>query len=236
MVLDEITNVAYISQSNGDNLSVLGGRGIDQHLAIVHAAGQVEYGLSDAVNSTVETVDQAGAKIAAFLYEPFGQTIASGSTYPFQFTGRIPASASLYYYRARFYSPSMGRFISEDPIGFAGQGTSLYAYVENDPVDSVDPTGLLGVPTFGPVKGPIRVPIRPLPPIGPGPLPVPIPVGICQAGGNPPCKLIYSVIVPHWNKRQCTYLCGSFTLHRFVLPAESCPVPQGGWVPGSPTP
>jgi len=58
-----------------------------------------------------------------------------------QYTGRENDGTGLYYYRARYYSPSLHRFISEDPIGFAG-GVNLYAYSENDPVNLKDPTGL----------------------------------------------------------------------------------------------
>jgi RHS repeat-associated protein len=47
----------------------------------------------------------------------------------------------LYYYRARYYDPKIGRFISEDPIGFAG-GVNLYSYVDNNPVLAGDPSGL----------------------------------------------------------------------------------------------
>jgi RHS repeat-associated protein len=48
----------------------------------------------------------------------------------------------LYYYHARYYDPALGRFLSEDPIGFAGGQANLYAYVGNDPIDFTDPFGL----------------------------------------------------------------------------------------------
>jgi RHS repeat-associated protein len=58
------------------------------------------------------------------------------------FTGREwDPETGLYYYRARYYDSRIGRFISEDPIGFAG-GANFYAYVENGPTNRVDPTGL----------------------------------------------------------------------------------------------
>jgi RHS repeat-associated protein len=47
----------------------------------------------------------------------------------------------LYYYRARYYHPQLQRFISEDPIGFAGGDANLHAYVGNDPVNATDPSG-----------------------------------------------------------------------------------------------
>jgi RHS repeat-associated protein len=47
----------------------------------------------------------------------------------------------LKYYRARYYHPDLQRFVSEDPIGFAGGDVNLYAYVFNDPLNNTDPTG-----------------------------------------------------------------------------------------------
>ena len=52
------------------------------------------------------------------------------------------SESGLYYYRARYYDPSTGRFLSEDPIGLDGGVTDFYVYVRNDPIDSLDPTGL----------------------------------------------------------------------------------------------
>jgi RHS repeat-associated protein len=140
-VLDDETNVAYVSRSNGDSLSVLSGRALDTHLAVVHANGQVEYGLADAQNSTIATADQTGKLVSSFSYEAYGETTTS-SSYPFQFTGRVPSAASLYYFRARFYSPCTGRFISEDPLGLAGGSTLLYQYAGNSPLVRSDPLGL----------------------------------------------------------------------------------------------
>lgn len=50
------------------------------------------------------------------------------------------------YYRARYYDPMEGRFLSEDPIGFAGSGTNFYAYVVNNPISFRDASGLCGGP------------------------------------------------------------------------------------------
>ncbi|MCI0526871.1 MAG: RHS repeat-associated core domain-containing protein, partial [Nitrospira sp.] len=55
--------------------------------------------------------------------------------------GREQDTADLYYYRNRYYKPSIGRFVSEDPIGLAG-GSNWYAYVEQNPLTSIDPLGL----------------------------------------------------------------------------------------------
>lgn len=68
---------------------------------------------------------------------------------PFQFTGRENDGTSLQYNRARYYSPSMGRFISQDPAGFAGSGANLYWYGNGDPIDFVDPSGESSSPEVG---------------------------------------------------------------------------------------
>lgn len=57
-----------------------------------------------------------------------------------EFTGRENDGNGLYYYRARFYTPVPGRFVSEDPIGWRG-GANLYKYVMDDPTDLIDPLG-----------------------------------------------------------------------------------------------
>ena len=51
-------------------------------------------------------------------------------------------SHDLYYYRARYYDPTLGRFISSDPIEFLAGDFNFYRYVGNDPVNFVDPSGL----------------------------------------------------------------------------------------------
>src|SRR5204863_8189922 len=54
------------------------------------------------------------------------------------------AETGLYYYRARYYEPTNGRFLSEDPMGVFG-GTDFYIYVENNPITGNDPTGLFTI-------------------------------------------------------------------------------------------
>jgi RHS repeat-associated protein len=59
---------------------------------------------------------------------------------PLQYTGRYHDGTGLYYYRARYYSPKYHRFISQDPIGFAG-GINVYRYVGDNPTNYTDPSG-----------------------------------------------------------------------------------------------
>lgn len=79
-----------------------------------------------------------------YTYGAFGGTSATGtgSGNPAQYTGRENDGTGLYYYRARYYSPGLQRFVSEDPIGFAAGDSNLYAYVGNAPTMWVDPLGL----------------------------------------------------------------------------------------------
>lgn len=99
--------------------------------------------LPDALGSTLALVDSAGTPKTQYTYEPFGKTTESGSASgnTSQYTGRENDGTGLYYYRARYYSPGLQRFISEDPIGFGG-GINFYAYVRNDPINKSDPFGL----------------------------------------------------------------------------------------------
>jgi len=145
-ILDEITNVVAQSDTLGNQYNILTGQTIDQHLALVENSGQVEYGLTDAINSTVASVDTAGFGIAQFQYEPFGQTTVAGSNYPFQYTGRVPVLYDIYHYRARYYDSIDGRFISEDPIGLDGGDENVYRYVFNSPLNFYDPLGLKAKP------------------------------------------------------------------------------------------
>jgi RHS repeat-associated protein len=69
---------------------------------------------------------------------------AAGDRY--KYTGReAETDLGLYYYRARFYDPTLGRFISQDPLGFAGGDINLYRYLVNNPLTATDPFGLEGV-------------------------------------------------------------------------------------------
>ena len=107
--------------------------------------------LPDALHSTLAMADNAGAVQTTYTYEPFGTSAISGqtNTNSYQYTGRENDATGLDYYRARYYSPSHQRFISEDPIGFAGGDTNLYAYVRNNPNGLIDPTGLVTWPARG---------------------------------------------------------------------------------------
>jgi RHS repeat-associated protein len=128
--------------------SILTGLGVDERFARNDATGRT-YFLTDALNSTIALTDPTGAIREQYSYDPYGNVTPSdtttGFTNPYQYTGREADTPGLYYYRARYYSPMMGGFISEDPAGFAGRQLSFYAYVNGDPLDRTDPLGLINL-------------------------------------------------------------------------------------------
>jgi RHS repeat-associated protein len=119
---------------------------IDEPLARVKADGSVRYYQQDALGSVIALTDDTGAVKTQYSYDPFGGATISGevSDNPFQYTGRENDNTGLYYYRARYYSPELQRFISEDPIRLRG-GINFFAYVGNNPVKFIDPSGLVCV-------------------------------------------------------------------------------------------
>ena len=146
-------NVAQERSSNGQvTANQLTGLELDE-VFVRTDASQREF-LTDALGSTLALADTSGVVQTSYTYEPFGKTMASGATSSnaYQFTGRENDSTgalSLYNYRARYYSPVLQRFLSEDPVGLAGGDVNPYVYVVNSPIDLRDQMGLAAVPPVG---------------------------------------------------------------------------------------
>lgn len=121
---------------------------IDEPLARIKSDGTIRYYQQDALGSVIALTDENGVIKTQYVYDPFGNTTIAGETSdnPFQYTGRENDGTGLCYYRARYYSPELQRFISEDPIGLAG-GINKYVYVWNQPTRYIDPYGLAGMDT-----------------------------------------------------------------------------------------
>ena len=120
------------------------GLNIDEPLAMLRS-GATDFYEADGLGSVTSLTSAAGALAQTYTFDSFGkQTASSGSlTNPFQYTGReFDPETSLYYYRARYYDPATGRFLSEDPIGFNPGQSNFYSYVGNSPLGRFDPSGL----------------------------------------------------------------------------------------------
>jgi len=117
--------------------------GVDEVFTRTDATGSM-IPLADTLGSTLALTDNAGTLQTQYTYEPFGQTSGSGlgSSNTQQYIGRENDGTGLYYYRSRYYSPRLQRFISEDPIGFLGGDIDLYVYVGNSPILHSDRQGL----------------------------------------------------------------------------------------------
>jgi RHS repeat-associated protein len=124
-------------------VDLLTGMGIDEYLMRTDASSSRDP-LSDAFGSTVSLSDASGTVQTEYSYEAFGTATVSGSasTNELRYTGREEDGTGLDYYRARYYHPGLQRFISEDPIGFAGGDANLYTYVFNAPLDFTDSSGM----------------------------------------------------------------------------------------------
>ena len=118
-----------------------------RNVAMRDAAGKLHYLLADHLGSTVGLMDASGSIEALQKYWPYGAVRSSTAITQTDklFTGQRvepgdPAALGLYDYRARFYSTLVGRFVSADPV--AKDGLNRYAYVLDNPLRLVDPSGL----------------------------------------------------------------------------------------------
>lgn len=133
-----------VQEQSGTTANLLTGFGYDQFYSRTDGGGTA-VPLADSLNSTVGLTDASGGFTSQYTYEPFGATTTSGGTSSaYQYTGRENDGTGLYYYRARYMSPALGRFMSEDPLGFGGGDVNLYAYVGGQVLDFRDPSGLFG--------------------------------------------------------------------------------------------
>ena len=158
---DGLNIVQELTSGGTPTANLLTGLGIDEAFTRTDASGTSTL-LTDALGSTLALADASGAVQTTYAYEPFGATTSSGasSTNSLQFTGRENDGAGLYFYRARFYSAQLQRFVSEDPLGSDG-GLNLFAYAADSPTNLVDPLGLK--PSVDPGRQPGRRGGRPRP-------------------------------------------------------------------------
>ena len=129
------------------------GTGIDNLLCFTdHATTNTYFAIKDHQNTVIALADSQGVVVESYDYDGYGRTrvfsatgkeltaSAYGNRYCFQ--GReIDWTTGLYYFRARWYSPTIGRWLSKDPLGISG-GINLYEFCASNPVNFIDPDGL----------------------------------------------------------------------------------------------
>lgn len=118
---------------------------------MMNRSGQDYYYHADILGSTAALTDSTGNLVESYIYNPYGKVTvydeagspvaASVKGNPYLFTGRrYDVESALYYYRARYLNPALGRFMNPDPKGFI-DGMNLYEYAMSNPLRYVDPRG-----------------------------------------------------------------------------------------------
>jgi RHS repeat-associated protein len=126
------------------------GVGVDAIASDEDATGTVRWAMSDHQGSVRDVIDSNGSILNHIVYDSYGQVESETNTavdLRYGYTGRdLDEESGLSYYRARYYDPASGRFISEDAIGFGGGDENLYRYVLNSPTNYIDPDGEFAIP------------------------------------------------------------------------------------------
>ena len=134
------------------------GPAVDELLGRTDSGGNTAWYLTDKNGTVRDIVDTSGNALDHIVYDSYGNVTSesnssNGDRFKFQ-AMQLDAGTGLYFDNARYYDPTGGRFVGQDPISFAAGQSNLYVFVGNGPTDAIDPTGLqqLGQP-FGPQGG-----------------------------------------------------------------------------------
>jgi len=137
-----------------------------QHSTPSPASPPAYYAIKDHQNTVIALADSSGTVVESYEYDAYGNTqvfdaigtelTASALENRYTFQGReIDWHTGLHYFRARWYDPETGRWLSKDPIGISG-GLNLYVAFANNPVNFIDPSGLLSGKNKGKASDAIR--------------------------------------------------------------------------------
>jgi len=146
--------VAFEADSAGSiGLRYTWGPGADNLLAIQDESGNHYYATNDRLGSVRSLAKRDGTWLLTRRWTPYGSTLSRDSSASFTWGSRLrygwtgreyDTETGLYFHRARYYAPTLRRFIQEDPVE---SGTSPYAYVNGSPLEATDPSGM--VPAAG---------------------------------------------------------------------------------------
>lgn len=139
-----------ISETGPSTSEFLFGPSMDEPLAMSRS-GLVYYYSVDGLGTIALLGDLVDPEHKSYVFDAWGALRAQEGSLenPFGFTAREFSEAGTSFHRARFYAPAIGRFLSEDPIGFASQDMNLYRYASNRPQLLKDPLGLYGTNDCG---------------------------------------------------------------------------------------
>jgi RHS repeat-associated protein len=143
-IYDEQNIIAEYDDNRKLIASYVHGPNIDEPLSAETRNTRIYYH-TDGVDSITTLTNHMGHKVQEYDYDSFGNIKSTPFwiKQPYTYTGReFDYHTGLYYYRARYYDPKAGRFVTRDPIGFEGGDVNLYNYVGANPVNWVDPFGL----------------------------------------------------------------------------------------------
>jgi len=119
------------------------GPGIDEPVAMTRGGSSFFYH-QDGLGSVTDLTDSTASTVKTYSYDAWGNQIETSGTVenPYTYTGReFDQESRLYFYRARAYDSTIGRFLQRDPLGLS-TGPNPYPYAKNNPTRFVDPLGL----------------------------------------------------------------------------------------------
>jgi RHS repeat-associated protein len=152
-VYDNQNIILEYDSSNNIQIRYTHGINIDEPLAM-EKNSQVYYYHADGLGSITALSNASGSIVQRYEYDSFGNmtiTTNGSISQPYTYTAReYDTETGMYFYRARYYDPKAGRFVTKDPISFAGGDVNLYAYVGNNPGNRIDPLGLYDDDPFPP--------------------------------------------------------------------------------------
>jgi RHS repeat-associated protein len=138
---------AQLNSSNGLATRYIRGNTVDELFARESSTGTVAWYLADHEGSVTNILDASGTVQDTITYDAYGKPTQTNPLFGDEFLyaeGQYDPETGLQYNLARYYNPQTGRWMSQDPMGFAAGDSDLYRYVGNAPTNATDPFGYRG--------------------------------------------------------------------------------------------